>query len=89
MVQNEDGTSIITAEWARETANVVIGKKVLEQISKCEDAVQIAVKKNEMSCNVFFSLESLTLKELTSRGFETKFNEGYDQRDSSYTTIKW
>lgn len=79
----------ITAEWARNTANSVLSEKVQNQILQCEDSIKAAVKKNEMSCNMFFTLESLTKKELIKRGFEVEFQKGYDQRDSDYTIIKW
>ena len=77
----------VTAKWARETANDILGKKVLNEIEKCENTIRAAVKKNEMSCNIFIILDNLTKKEFTARGFEIEYHKRHEQQDSSYYEI--
>jgi len=77
----------VTAKWAKETANGILGTKVKEQIEKCETNIIAAVKRNEMYCHVGIYADRLTIKELTSRGFECKQED--DQRNGSYLIIKW
>ena len=79
----------VTAEWARKTSNSVLGDKIKKEISECEELIITAVHKNEMSCNVFMTLHTLTKKELVSRGFKVNHHEGENQRETSYTTIEW
>ena len=43
----------ITAKWARDEANAILGKKVIAQIETCEDSIKLAVKKNQMYCTIF------------------------------------
>ena len=79
----------ITAQWAREQANEILGKKVSEELDKCETAIRNAVKRNEMTCSVSIYAHEKTLSELTKRGFKVKQHEGYDQRDPAYIQINW
>lgn len=79
----------ITAEWARNHANNILGVKVKMQLEQCERGINAAVKINKMSCDISMYAESLTIKELTSRGFTCKQQDGYDQRDPAYLNIKW
>lgn len=79
----------ITAEWARKTANIVLGERVKKQINDCLDAIQNAVKKNQMSCSIAIYVEDLTIRELQDRGFKVTKHEGYDQRDGDYINVSW
>ncbi len=83
--------SEITAEWARKEATAKLGVKVQEQLTKCLNSIKNAVEKNEMSTNVFFYLDGLTIQELSKRGFKVKKELGssFDQRESDYHTISW
>lgn len=78
----------ITATWARKTAEEIYGKKVEDQISKCENAIKSAVNSNKFSCQVYMSLESATQKELGSRGFKIEMVNGRPMDDSFYE-ISW
>jgi hypothetical protein len=89
MVQHEDGTSIITAKWAREKVSQILYEKVNTEISKIEGEIQIAVKKSEMSCTISNSLDDLTIKTFETRGFEMKYCQGYGQLENDYYIIKW
>lgn len=77
----------VTAKWAREKAISVLGVKVSEQISKCENGIKSAVGCNKMSCSIGLYAEKLTLNELEKRGFKCEQHD--DQRDGSYLTITW
>lgn len=77
----------ITAEWARNEANRVIGERVAKELNTCENAIKQAVSKNEMGCYVGIYAHQKTIQELTSRGFDVKQHD--DQRDGSSVYIKW
>ncbi len=79
----------ITAQWAREQANEILGKKVSEELDKCETAIVLAVGRNEMTCSVSIYAHEKTLSELRNRGFKVKQHDGYDQRDPAYIQINW
>ena len=80
--------NLITAEWARKTCNEVLGTKVKDQVHNCLKQIELSVQSNKESCIVCINPESLTLKELKNRGFETSYIT--DPRDGSGTlTIKW
>jgi hypothetical protein len=81
----------LTAEWARKRATSVIGVAIKAEIAKCNDAIEKAVAKNEMSVNVFIHPDELTIADLNRRGFKTKYTESdfRDPRESSYLTISW
>lgn len=79
----------ITAEWARKTANTILGEKVEKEINTCLDAIQNAVKKNQLSCSIGITIDDLTLKELQNRGFKVDRVNGYDQRDGDYINVSW
>jgi len=79
----------ISAEWARKTAQSILGDKVKEQISRCLEAIVKAVKKNELSVSVSMYVEPLTRKDLESRGFKVETYKAIDQRDTDYITISW
>lgn len=78
----------ITAKWARETADSVLGKKVEAELEECEQRIKLAVKENKMSTTIYtFYGQPKTVKELESRGFKVK---QYDsQRDGASLTISW
>lgn len=77
----------ITAEWARKTAESILGEKVQKQIEVCLDAIQRAVKANQMACSVGIYADALVVKDLNKRGF--KVEQSSDQREGSYLTISW
>lgn len=77
----------VTAEWARKTAEAVLGEKVQEEVNKCLTAIESAVKANKLSTSIIMYAESLTQMELTRRGFKVKQQD--DQRDGSYLLISW
>ena len=81
----------ITAEWARNTANTLLGEKIKKQIDTCLEAIEKAVARNEFSISVTITLDELVKQELTKRGFKVTYNEGdfRDQREGSYHTITW
>lgn len=77
----------ITAEWARKTAQSILGEKLEKELNNCLDNIKRAVKENRFSVSVSIYIDELTKKELEKRGFSvTKYS---DQRDGSYTTITW
>lgn len=78
----------ITSEWARKTAESILGEKINKQIQQCLDNIELAVKRNEFSCSVNVYADALTIKELNKRGFTCKHCDG-DQRDPSYLLISW
>ena len=77
----------ITAEWARKTAESILGEKVQKQIEVCLNAIQRAVKANQMACSVGIYADALVVKDLNKRGF--KVEQSSDQREGSYLTISW
>ena len=77
----------ITAEWARKTSQEVLGVKIEGEVDNCLDAIVLAVNKNENGCSVDFYADKLTIKELEKRGFKASSHS--DQRDGSWTQIKW
>lgn len=77
----------ITAEWARKTAENILGEKIQKQIEVCLDAIQRAVKTNQMACSVGIYADALVVKDLNKRGF--KVEQSNDQREGSYLTISW
>lgn len=81
----------ITAVWARKQATAVMGEKILKEVEKCIDLIKKAVAKNEMSTNVFSSIDELTEAELHRRGFKIRTVEAdfRDPRDTSYIVISW
>jgi len=79
----------ITAQWARETSQEVLGNKVNEQVLKCLSAIKIAVEQNKLSTDVTLWAEPLTIKELQKRGFVVVNHEEHSQRDPSYVSINW
>jgi hypothetical protein len=77
----------ITADWARKTAESVLGEKINGQIKTCLDAIERAVKANQMACSVGIYADALVVKDLNKRGF--KVEQSNDQREGSYLTISW
>jgi hypothetical protein len=78
----------ITAEWARKMATTIMSEKVEKELGTCFTNIEAAVKRNEFYCHVSFFPHDLTKKELSQRGFKTKYHEG-DQRDGGYFEISW
>lgn len=83
--------SNFTAQMCRTKATAVLGEKVKLQLQKCQTLIEAAVRENKMSATVFISLDNLTKRELESRGFVVKLNQGdpRDQREQDYHTISW
>ena len=83
--------SNFTAQMCRTKATAVLGEKVKLQLQKCQTLIEAAVKQNKMSAHVFISLDSLTKRELESRGFIVRLNQGdpRDPREQDYHTISW
>jgi len=77
----------VTADWARKTAQTILGNKVKAQVISCLESIRNAVKRNEMYCGVDMYADAMTIKELQRRGFQVK--QQSDQRDGSYLTIQW
>ncbi len=77
----------ITAEWARKTSESVLGEKINKQIETCLNAIERAVKANQLACSVGLYADGLVIKELNKRGF--KVEQSNDQREGSYLTISW
>jgi hypothetical protein len=79
---------LITAEWARETADSVLSKKVEAELEECETKIKQAVSENKMATTIYgFYGQPKTVTELESRGFKVKQHD--DQRDGSSLTISW
>lgn len=81
----------VTAKWARETAQALLGDKVKAELDTCLKAVTNAVSKNELSTSVGFTIHSLTEKELEKRGFTVNKigMNSPDPREGPYITISW
>lgn len=78
----------VTAQWARETAEKVLIKKVEAELEECEKKIKHAVSENEMTTTIFsFYGQKQTIKELESRGFKVK--QENDQFNGSSLTISW
>ena len=77
----------ITAEWARKTANEILGEKVKEEIKRCLSSIEMAVKNNKMQVDVYQYVEELTKKDLINRGFKINFTD--NQIDGPCLTISW
>jgi len=78
----------ITADWARKTAQSILGEKIEKEINMCLDSIKNAVKLNNFSTTVTAYINDLTKQELEKRGFKVTKYTG-DQRDGSYTSITW
>jgi len=77
----------ITAAWARQTSESILGEKIHKQIEICLNAIERAVKENKMACSVGIYADALVIKEMNKRGFTVKQYD--DQRDGSYLNISW
>lgn len=77
----------ITAEWAKKTAESILGEKIQNQIGVCLDAIENAVRQNKMSCSIGIYANAFVIKELNKRGFSVKQYD--DQLDGTYLTISW
>ena len=77
----------ITAKWARETSQEILGKKVAAQLEGCEEAIKKAVSENKMSTQVTIYAEKMVLQELRSRGFSV--TQTSEQREGDWIVIHW
>ena len=80
----------INSDWARKTAQTIVGEKIEKQIKLCLEAIEMSVNRNQFDCDVSFGCEPdpLTIKELNKRGFKTKYIYG-ESKDSGYLKISW
>ena len=77
----------VTAEWARKTAEEILGEKQQKALLKCLEAIESAVSNNKMSCSVYYYVDEFVIKDLKKRGFSVeKFS---DPRDGSSISISW
>ena len=86
-----DNYKHVTAEWARKTADTVLGNEAKKQLETCLQRIDEEAKKNKRSVSVSCNINDVAKKELESRGFKLKYYDGdfRDQRDSGYWTIEW
>jgi hypothetical protein len=84
----ENNQPEITATWARAKAMSIMSEKNQTQLNECLRRIKEAVGKNELS-TYMNSLNDIVKQELINRGFIISYQEGHDQRDPSYYTIKW
>tara|TARA_R110000772_G_scaffold17946_3_gene49990 strand:+ start:140140 stop:140385 length:246 start_codon:yes stop_codon:yes gene_type:complete len=77
----------ITAQWAKEASDKVLGQKVSLEIDKIENAIKAEVGRNGTYISLSFYGEKLTAEEFRNRGFTVTQSD--DQRDGSYITIRW
>lgn len=82
------GNNEITADWARKTAQSILGEKLEKELNMCLESIKNSVKLNNFSTSVGTYINDLTKLELEKRGFKVTKYTG-DQRDGSYTTITW
>jgi enamine deaminase RidA (YjgF/YER057c/UK114 family) len=87
LLKNKTMKEEITADWARKTSESILGEKIYNQIKTCLDAIERAVKANQMACSINIYADALVVKDLNKRGF--KVEQSNDQRDGSYLTISW
>lgn len=78
----------ITAEWARKTAQSILGEKLEKELNMCLHNIKCAVKENKLNTSISIYIDDLTKLELEKRGFRVEKYTG-DQRDGSYTSITW
>ena len=77
----------VTAEWARKTAEKILGEKQQKKLLKCLEAIEDAVNNNQMCASVYDFVDEVVIKELKNRGFKVeKFS---DPRDGSSILISW
>jgi hypothetical protein len=83
--------SNFTAQMCRTKATAVLGEKIKLQLQKCQTLIEAAVKQNKMSVHVSITIDDLTKRELESRGFIVRLNQGdpRDPREQDYHTISW
>lgn len=78
----------ITAQWARETADTVLSKKVEAELQECEQKIRQAVFENKMNTTIYsFYGHPKTVQELESRGFKVEQDD--DQKEGSSLKISW
>lgn len=83
--------SHITAEWARKTADTVLGTEANKQLETCFKRIGEEAKKNKRNVSVGLIINNVAKKELENRGFSVTVIPGdhRDQRESEYITISW
>ena len=86
-----DNYKHVTAEWARKTADTVLGNEAKKQLEPCLQRIDEEAKKNKRSVSVSCNINDVAKKELESRGFKLKWYDGdfRDPRESGYWTIEW
>lgn len=77
----------VTAEWAKKTAEQILGEKQQKSLLKCLSAIETAVNNNQMSASVYDYVDEVVIKDLKNRGFNVvKFS---DPRDGGSISISW
>jgi hypothetical protein len=77
----------ITAEWARNESDTVLNDKIKAEIIILEGQIMAMVKKNRYEITLYQSIELLTEKSFTDRGFSV--TQWSDQREGDTTKISW
>lgn len=77
----------VTAEWARKTAESIINEKSEKFLVFCLEKIEKAVNENKLSITIPNYIDGPVKKELETRGF--KVEPFSDQKEGSYTIIKW
>jgi hypothetical protein len=77
----------ITAEWARNESENILGERVLKEILDCNNAIVSATQKNITECYVNLFAHKRTIYDLEKRGF--KVVQSDSQRDGSTLKINW
>jgi hypothetical protein len=80
--------SEITADWARKTAQSILGEKLEKELNMCLYNIKRKCAVNKLSTSIPIYIDELTKHELEKRGFKVEKYTG-DQREGSYTTISW
>ena len=81
----------VTAEWARKTADTVLGNEAKKQLETCLQRIDEEAKKNKRNVSVSCSINDVAKKELESRGFKVDYFQGdfRDPRETGYFQISW
>lgn len=80
----------VTAEWARTTADTVLGNEAKKQLETCLQRIDEEAKKNKRSVSVSCNINDVAKKELETRGFKLKYYDGdFRDREPGHWTIEW
>ena len=81
----------VTAEWAKKTADTVLGNEAKKQLETCLKSIDEEAKKNKRNVSVSCNINDVAKKELESRGFKLTYHNGdfRDPRETGYWSIEW